>query len=114
MKELEKKVAQTLEPYEGVVEAMLSQIGENTSDPNSPPEPGASPHKARLTVSFVPYEDRGGVSTRNIMEEIRDVLHGYPGVKIIVDKNADGPPAGKPINIELEWCRNRSTRHIVQ
>ena len=35
------------------------------------------------------------------MEEIRAGLRGYPGVQIVVDKNQDGPPTGKPINIEI-------------
>lgn len=102
MRDLEKKVEEVLQPHARVVDAVLSQIGENTSDPNSPPEPGVTPHKARLTVSFVPAGERDGVSTFDIMEEIRAVAKGYPGVEIIVDKNADGPPAGKPINIEIQ------------
>lgn len=101
MLDMEDKVKEVLEPYQPVVESVLSQIGENTSDPNTPPEPGITPHKGRLTVSFVPYQDREGVSTTMIMEKIREVAKGYPGVQIVVDKNADGPPAGKPINIEL-------------
>lgn len=102
MKELEVKVAEAVKPYSGIVEAVLSQIGENTSDPNGPPEPGVSPHKARLTVSFVPTEDRGGVSTFEVMDKIRDAVQGYPGVSISVDKNADGPATGKPINLEIQ------------
>ena len=35
------------------------------------------------------------------MEEIRTSLRGYPGVQIVVDKNQDGPPTGKPINMEI-------------
>jgi multidrug efflux pump len=102
MQQLEVKITQVLVPYGKVVDAVLSQMGENTSDPNSPPEPGQTPHKARLTVSFVPAGDRAGISTAEIMEKIREVAKGYPGVSIIVNKNADGPPAGKPINIELQ------------
>lgn len=102
MEELEVKVAKAVEPYQGIVEAVLSQIGENTSDPNGPPEPGVSPHKARLTVSFVPTEERGGVSTFKVMEDIREAVKGYPGVAISVDKNADGPATGKPINLEIQ------------
>ena len=101
MKDLETKIFRVIEPYRDIVEPVLSQIGENTSDPNSPPEPGASPHKARLTVSFVESRYRKGVSTFDVMEEIRAGLAEIPGVQIIVDKNADGPPTGKPINIEL-------------
>lgn len=102
MIQLEREVLKVVEPYGGVVDAVLAQVGENTSDPNSPPEPGITPHKGRLTVSFVPASERGGVSTFDIMEKIREVASGYPGVDIVVQKNADGPPAGKPINIELQ------------
>jgi multidrug efflux pump len=101
-REVEKRINTVIEPYRGIVEAVLTQIGENTSDPNGPPEPGASPQKARLTVSFVQAKERGGISTFDVMEEIRRSVRGIPGVKITVDKNADGPAAGKPINLEVQ------------
>lgn len=99
---IEGQIDEVLEPYQEIVESILTQIGENTSDPNSPPEPGSSPHKARITVTFVPTEERGDVSTAVIMENIRSQLDDIPGVQIVVDQNASGPPAGKPINIELQ------------
>ena len=103
MVEIETRIDEAIRPYQGIVEAVLSQIGENTSDPNSPPEPGASPNKARLTVSFVPSEERDGVSTWTVMEEIRKSLEdGIPGVQITIAKNADGPSTGKPINLEIQ------------
>ncbi len=102
MVDLEARIEKTLEPYTSIVDAVLSQIGENTSDPNSPPEPGVTPHKARLTVSFVPSAERNGISTFEVMEKIRTAVKGYAGVDVVVDKNADGPPAGKPINIEIQ------------
>jgi multidrug efflux pump subunit AcrB len=102
VQEVESRVNEAIEPYRGIVEAVLTQIGENTSDPNGPPEPGASPQKARLTVSFVPSKKRGGVSTFDVMEDIRQAVRGIPGVNITVDKNADGPNAGKPINLEIQ------------
>lgn len=103
MREIEKKIDNATNPYRitGVVDAVLLQIGENTSDPSSPPEPGATPNKARLTVSFVSSDKRGAVSTFKIMEEIRTALQGFAGVELVVDKNQDGPPTGKPINIEI-------------
>ncbi|MEN0003483.1 MAG: efflux RND transporter permease subunit [Bacteroidota bacterium] len=104
MRELEEKVDNAIEPYKeaGIVEAVLSQIGENTSDPNGPPEPGASPNKARLTVSFVPAQERNGISTFDVMDDVRNSVKGIPGVKIAVAKNADGPMTGKPINLEIQ------------
>lgn len=101
-KEIEEKVVKILEKDRGIVDAVLTQIGENTSDPNQPPEPGVTPHKARLTINFVPTQDRGGVSTRDILNEIRSEIKNYAGVSVTVDKNADGPPTGKPINLEIK------------
>lgn len=103
VREIEGKVETAISKYRdaGIVEATLSQIGENTSDPMAPPEPGATPNKARITVSFVPSEERKGLSTRDAMEDIRQALTGYAGVEIVVDRNQDGPPTGKPINLEI-------------
>ena len=101
MKDLEKKVNEVIEPYEEIVEAVLTQIGENTADPNAPPEPGVTPNKARMTVQFLEYKYRGDISTKDIMEDIRSAIKGRPGVKVVVDQNAGGPPAGKPINLEI-------------
>ena len=98
---LERRLLAMLKPYGDVVEAVLTQVGENTSDPNRPPEPGVTPNKARITVTFVPFRERDGVSTTAIMEEIRQEVRGIPGVKVSVDQNASGPATGKPINLEI-------------
>jgi multidrug efflux pump len=100
--EMEKKVAEAVKPYRGIVEAVLTQIGENTSDPNAPPEPGASPNKARITVAFVPNQERGGINTFEVMEKMRESVKGFPGVEVSIAKNADGPATGKPINLEIQ------------
>jgi len=102
MLKMEERVTLAMAPYESIIESILSQIGENTADPNTPPEPGVTPHKARLTVSFVPTEERDGISTRDALDDLREAVLGiYPGVQVVVDQNAAGPPAGKPINLEL-------------
>lgn len=102
MRDLEQKVDKIIEPHRDIVEAVLSQIGENTSDPNAGPDFSKSPTKARLTVSFIPSTERIGVNTFAVMEEIREGLKDqFPGVKVVVDKPNDGPPMEKPINIEI-------------
>ena len=101
VKEIEEKVTKTVEPYGEIVEAVLTQIGEGTADPAAPPEPGASPHKARITTAFVVANKRGDLSTIKIMDEIRENLKGYAGLSVVVDQNQDGPPTGKPINLEI-------------
>jgi multidrug efflux pump subunit AcrB len=102
MLKMEERVTEAMQPYESIIESILSQIGENTSDPNTPPEPGVTPHKARLTVAFIPSNQRGEISTRDALEDLRNAVLGvYPGAQVVVDQNAAGPPAGKPINLEI-------------
>ncbi len=100
---IEEKVINLIEEknYWDVVEAVIAQVGEGTSDPMEGPSTGNTPHKARITVAFVDYQERGGINTTNIMEEIRAEMGGYPGVDITVDKDPAGPPMPKPINIEI-------------
>jgi len=101
VKDVENKIEQVITSKRQIVESVLTQIGEETSDPNSPPEPGVTPHKARVTISFVPSQDRGGISTRELLNEIREEVQSFAGVEIVIDQNANGPPAGKPINLEI-------------
>ena len=102
MKKLETKVTKVVEPYGAIVQSVLAQIGENTSDPNAGPNFGASPNRARLTVTFVSSKERGELSTAKAMEDIREAVKGIPGVQITVDKDQSGPPQEKPIFIEIQ------------
>ncbi len=102
MRDMEQRVMEVVAPYGKTVESVLSQIGENTGDPGAEPVFGASPNRARLTVAFVPYEDRQGHSTVEIMQRIRDAIHDrYPDATLVVDRDQKGPPTGKPVNIEI-------------
>ena len=102
-KEIEEKVTNSVKPYTKAIDAILTQIGEGTSDPGMPSgDGGTTPHKARVTVSFVQPEYRQDINTFDVLNVLRKDLEGYAGVKIIVDKNSDGPPTGKPINIEIQ------------
>ena len=100
-REIENRITDALAEDMDIVESILTQIGEGTGDPRGFSEPGASPNKARLTVSFVPEEERNGKSTFDVLNKMRESLKGLSGVKIVVAPNENGPPTGKPINIEI-------------
>ena len=105
--EIEKEIEDYLKIYEVngknfLITSVIGQVGEGTSDPSRGQEGGKSPNKARITVDFVKYQDRQGVNTETVLKDIRNLLQGYPGVRIVVDKPADGPPTGAPINIEVK------------
>ncbi len=102
-RDIEDKVIDLIEPYEDIVESVIANVGQGAADPNDPSAFGQSdtPNKARITVNFVEFKYRDGVSTKEILDDIRESMTGYPGVAVTVDQNADGPPAGKPISIEI-------------
>lgn len=85
-----------------LVSSVIAQVGEGTSDPAAGPSLAATPHKGRVQVSFVKYAERRGINTLDVMEDVREAVRGVPGVTVTVDKDAAGPPAGKPINIEIK------------
>ncbi len=101
-KVVEDEIIQILEPYQHAVSSVMTNVGAGTSDPNEMGGAmGNTPNKARITINFVEFENRKGVSTGEIMKEVTARLLGYPGVDITVDKNREGPPMGRPINIEI-------------
>ena len=85
-----------------LVTSVIGQVGEGTADPSRGQVGGNTPNKARITVDFVKFQDRKGVSSEQVLRDIREVIQGYPGVSIVVDKPADGPPTGSPINLEIK------------
>ncbi|MCB0814732.1 MAG: efflux RND transporter permease subunit, partial [Flavobacteriales bacterium] len=85
-----------------MVSSVIAQVGEGTSDPNAGPSFDATPHKGRVQVSFVKYAERRGLRSLHVMEEIRRAVRGVPGVSVVVDKDAAGPPVGKAINLEIK------------
>ena len=81
--------------------SVIGQVGNGTSDPQEGPSLGNTPHKARIMVNFVKFQDRDGLSTRTLLSAVREKLKGYPEAEVIVVKNSDGPPQGPPVNIEI-------------
>ncbi len=84
-----------------LVNSVIAQVGEGTSDPAEGPQLGATPNKGRITVSFLKFQDRQGVRTTDVLNAIRDEVKGYPDAIIRATKNSDGPPQGLPINLEI-------------
>lgn len=84
-----------------IANSIIGQVGNGTSDPQEGPSLGNTPHKARIAVNFVKFQERRGQSTRDVLRSVRERLSGYPDAEIIVTKNSDGPPQGPPINIEI-------------
>ena len=60
----------------------------------------APPHLTRLSMEFVDFEDRQ-YSSRAMLERLRGMLETFTGAELVIDKQEEGPPTGKPVNIEI-------------
>ena len=86
-----------------LVEDAVAQVGAGAGNPEI--DGGVTnemPHKAKITLTMREFKFRNGLSSETMRSEIQQFLNGrYPGVSISVEKDANGPPVGYPINIEI-------------
>jgi multidrug efflux pump len=102
MYELEKDVYKVLEPNKRIVKNILTTIGDGAKSENDAFEISSTPNQGLITINFIDFEFREGINTFDILKELGDKLVGkYPGVFISVEKPNEGPPTGKPINLEI-------------
>ncbi|PIE50668.1 MAG: copper transporter [Flavobacteriales bacterium] len=108
--QVEAKVLNVLKKYEDkesgenfMVQSVVTQVGKGSANPQVDMGSQAeTPFKSKITITYVEYADRRGVSTKNVMEDIRKALPDIAGFTVTVEKNQDGPPVGYPISIELK------------
>ncbi len=100
MRVVEERVYGVLGEENPLVSSVSVNVGVAVGEPFRPSF-GITPHKGRLTVSFVDPEYRAGISTWGYFEAIRRVVADIPGAEIAVDKDQAGPQTGSPINIEI-------------
>ncbi len=108
-KKVEQRIFETIKKYEDedgrnfMVESAISQVGEGAGNPQTDGgQQNEMPHKAKVTLSMREFTERRGVRSSDVLSEVRDAVQGFPGVSIIVEKDAAGPPSGYPINMELK------------
>jgi multidrug efflux pump subunit AcrB len=59
-------------------------------------------NRGKVSINFIEHKLRTtGISTTKYLEVLRKEVKDIPGAEISVDKNQNGPPTGKPINIEI-------------
>src|SRR4029079_12033196 len=83
-----------------IVKSVISNVTVGAVDPTSN-EIGDFPNKGKVTVAFVGFEDRHGVSSEKYLCAIRNAVKEYPGAEVTVDKEQGGPPLPKPVVIEI-------------
>ena len=86
-----------------LVESSVSVVGSGAGNPQTDGGSSADmPHRGKITASMREFKFRKGASSEELRLKVQEALRGiYPGVKISVEKDAAGPPAGYPVNIEI-------------
>ncbi len=90
--------------YNFLVESAVSQVGEGAGNPQTDGGSNAEmPHRAKITATMREFKYRKGKDSELLRQKVQETLKGiYPGIAISVEKDAVGPPAGYPINVEIE------------
>ena len=112
---LESEVNKILAPYladtvgktkdQQIIQSIISQVGEGTSDPAQGVTMGSTPHKAKISINFAEFEHRDSINaTGYLLTKLQKELKGKlpADVQISIEKDAAGPPTGAPINIEIK------------
>jgi multidrug efflux pump len=103
MRFFEEKVFEILEPDMDIVESVLTIAGKGAvGEDEGFTGRGGAPNKGLITINFVDFQYRDGKSTSKTLENLSDALVGlYPGITLSVEKQSEGPPTGKPVNLEI-------------
>jgi multidrug efflux pump subunit AcrB len=110
-KDIEKRVYKIIndpiyikDGFNFLTESAVSQVGEGAGNPQTDGGSAAEmPHRGKITASMREYKFREGADSQELLKKVQEALKDiYPGVAISVEKDAAGPPAGYPINVELE------------
>lgn len=86
-----------------IIQSVIAQVGEGTSDPSQGVSMGNTPHKARITINFIESQHRGNIVTSDILKKIQGNLKDQFTAEIEVSavKNEEGPPQGAPISMDV-------------
>lgn len=97
---VENRVKEVIGENNPLVESVVSNVAFGAGD-EMDFSAAISPEKGKVTINFVEFKYRNGINTNDYLEKIREKVKGIAGAEIVVAKNRNGPPTGKPINIEI-------------
>ncbi len=103
-KKIEQKTYEIMKPYQSIIKSIVTNVGKETAPPNEQGGSDITPNKSKISIGFIDFQKRNGIATFDVMNVYAEEMNKFAqelGVKITVDKNQDGPPTGKPVNIEV-------------
>ena len=97
---VEKRIMDEMGRDNPLIESVVTNVAflasENDFDNSS-----KSSHLAKIAINFVRYHERDGQNTNEYLNLIRNTVRDIPGAEVVVAKLNNGPPVGKPVNIEF-------------
>jgi len=98
-KQVEEKIYNVIGRNNPDVESVVSNVASNAGAGFF--ERFSQDKLAKVTISFMEYKYRTGISTREYLGKLRKELTGIAGAEIRIDSEMMGPPTGYPINMEI-------------
>jgi len=98
-KQVEEKIYNVIGHNNHDVESVVSNVASNAGAGFF--ERFSQDKLAKVTISFMEYKYRTGISTREYLGKLRKELTGIAGAEIRIDSEMMGPPTGYPINMEI-------------
>jgi multidrug efflux pump subunit AcrB len=100
MKKVEKKVYEVIGIDNEIVSSVIVNVTVGVTDP-SDQDQSPYPNRGKIAINFVKFADRKGKSTMEYLQKLQGLDWGIPGADIFANKEQNGPPVSKPINIEI-------------
>ncbi len=97
---VENQVFEIVGKNNPIVESVISNVSVGAAEDQFSGT-NAQPHLGKVAVAFVEFAKRDGQSTRVYLDKIRAAVKGVKGAEISVNQEANGPPTGKPVSIEI-------------
>ncbi|MCW5908123.1 MAG: efflux RND transporter permease subunit [Chitinophagales bacterium] len=99
---IEERVYKVIGSNNPDVTSVITNVGLGAGDPQNP-DKVATPNKSKVTVAFKKYADRKVPHTIIWLDSVQKEFKkfGIAGAEISVEPERNGPPTGKPINIEV-------------
>ena len=98
-REVESRIYKVIGKNNPIVKSVISNVAIGAAEDQF--DQSVSTNKGKVAVAFVEPTIRRNRLSEPYVAQIRDAVKGIPGAQISVGVDQNGPPQGKPINIEL-------------
>ncbi|MEI2673238.1 MAG: efflux RND transporter permease subunit [Chitinophagaceae bacterium] len=96
---VEKRIYNVLGENNPLVKSVISNVTIGANE--DPFDQSSYTNKGKVGVAFIDPADRRHQTSEPYMDKFREAVKDIPGAEITVGAEQNGPPAGKPINIEI-------------